>query len=238
MEINNKARTAILCGGAAALLAALGLNDYLWLRDVVSRDGTLTSHSSSPSSVSASHSQAAQTIVGRSLFGVLVSDVPPEIPAELPETTLVLILRGVAASTDEGLSSAMIEKPDGTTINVFVGSEIDPETTVHAIQSTQVVLKRRNQLEVLAFPDEPVQVLAYERPSRRSNAAIAAASQGTNAATSLSRTVTGSTANTSTGVLEIREPPSPPTAAERQRERDQEQLLERLNSIRNAGSTP
>jgi len=90
------------------------------------------------------------------LFGVKQEIKEPVKPqaAEIPETKLNLILRGIFASDDPAKGGAIIADPRKEESFYMVGAQVPGNATLTEIYPDRVVLKRNNQFETLRLPKD------------------------------------------------------------------------------------
>ena len=94
------------------------------------------------------------------LFGVKQEIREPTKPAvaEIPETKLKLILRGIFASDDPKQGGAIIADPRNQENFYTVGSTVPGNAVLKEIYPDRVVLMRNNQFETLRLPKESVEL--------------------------------------------------------------------------------
>ncbi len=94
------------------------------------------------------------------LFGVKQEIREPVKPAvaEIPETKLKLILRGIFASDDPTQGGAIIADPRNQENFYTVGSQVPGNAVLKEIYPDRVVLMRNNQFETLRLPKESVEL--------------------------------------------------------------------------------
>jgi general secretion pathway protein C len=93
------------------------------------------------------------------LFGIKETKEPikPDV-AEIPETKLKLVLRGIFASDDPTSGGAIIADPRNEENFYTVGSQVPGNATLKEIYPDRVVLMRNNQFETLRLPKESVEL--------------------------------------------------------------------------------
>ncbi|HTR00880.1 MAG TPA: type II secretion system protein N [Candidatus Acidoferrum sp.] len=139
-----------------AVVALLGCGliayDYSEWKDVQISDGQMPSSASSVSAAAPKVPAAllVDAIAGKHLFGAPVV-APPNAAATLPETMLQLTLRGVAVSSNEKNSSAMIAGPNGKVVNYMAGKELPGGAVLSRVYKDRVVLEREGSYETLLF---------------------------------------------------------------------------------------
>ncbi len=90
------------------------------------------------------------SITSKNLFGQ--ADPDQALSANLPTTSLQLMLRGVFTSTNPTQGSAIIESPDGTTRSFKVNSTVFGNAKLHSVFADRIVLSQSGELETLYFP--------------------------------------------------------------------------------------
>lgn len=90
------------------------------------------------------------------LFGMREETKEPAVPraAEIPETKLKLILRGIFASDDPTKGGAIIADPRKEENFYTVGTQVPGNAILKEIYPDRVVLMRNNQFETLRLPKE------------------------------------------------------------------------------------
>lgn len=187
----------ILASGLIVGKEALRLN-HISQNDINLPSGTETTPPSNP------ERHFISSITALNLFGVSREPVAPApVPENLPETNLRLVLRGVAASSDNSRSSAMIEGSNGKVENYFVGNKVEGAATIDSIHNDRIVLERRGRLETLYFPQSQPQESGPPPPA-------------------------GISSRTATRGAPVRR-----QASQQRNSREQLTVLERLNQLRN-----
>ena len=74
--------------------------------------------------------------------------------AELPETNLRLILRGVIAGSEKAPNSVLVEGPDQQTDRYRIGDTLPGNAKLKAVYDNRIVIERGGRLENLYFPQD------------------------------------------------------------------------------------
>lgn len=89
------------------------------------------------------------------LFGLTEVAAPKMETANVPETTLNLVLRGVLATTPMSLATAIISHgKQGDEQSYSVGDTVPGNASIQEIHPSHVILMRNGRLETLKLPDE------------------------------------------------------------------------------------
>lgn len=200
------------------------VNNYVWLHQINNGDIYMASSAGANDQKSVDANGNIQLIREKNLFGSPTPAQLTPVVKELPKTTLNLTLRGVAVSTTDQQSNAMIEGPDGSIHNYLNGDTLPGNATLTLINKDSVVLNREGSLETLTFP-----------PLKTSKSAVSASVQaGTN------NLLTGTSPNqpVQTQTRPARETPQARDARlssqlqQQNNKRNQLSLEERLNTLR------
>ena len=83
----------------------------------------------------------------------------------MPETRLKLILRGIVAGEDGGVSGAIIASPSGDQSFYALGAALPGGATLKEVHDHHIVLLRNGQLETLQLPRDNLDVGGNDGPS-------------------------------------------------------------------------
>lgn len=111
--------------------------------------------------------ELARQIPAWHLFGEPPQEVAAPLPADLPETSLKLTLRGLIASTDPAEARAIVADPAGKENFYRVGDTLPGNAELTEIHADRIVIRRGARHETLKLPK---QLLEVERtPTPRGN---------------------------------------------------------------------
>ncbi len=97
----------------------------------------------------ANFQQQAQAISRAFLFGKVVIKEKVEVAVEAPQTQLNYKLRGVYFSSDESLSSAIVETRPNDSRHYLLGDELADKITLAQIEADHILIDRYGKLERL-----------------------------------------------------------------------------------------
>jgi general secretion pathway protein C len=118
------------------------------------------------------------------LFGAADQDAIPvavdQVPDDLPETQLRLMLNGVMAAVPQTASRAFIRVGSDDVAVYAVGEEITAGATLDSVYLDRVILRRAGRLETLRFPasDTPVVAAPRSPPRATQSSPMSAIRQG------------------------------------------------------------
>ncbi|MFW2440437.1 MAG: type II secretion system protein N [Arenicellales bacterium] len=153
MSLSGKAVTAAIYLIVLGLLIWVAMDFYQ--RYQFHRDWKNKQHAESSAAVNtpqAINPQNTLQVANQRLFGDEKTALAPETMTQAPATRLNLILIGVIAAQDNGISKVIIQI-DNSDVGVYsVGDKLPKgNATIEKIEATQVLLRRSGKLESLAI---------------------------------------------------------------------------------------
>lgn len=113
----------------------------------------------------------SRQIVAKHLFGQAQTAAVPTHQANIPETHLKLVLRGVMASHDPQTATAIVADPSGNEDFYTVGSELPGGATLKEVHDQYIVLSRGGRLETLRLPADDLKI-SSNVPARSDNNSV------------------------------------------------------------------